>query len=325
VSTDPPSFAPMRAVRGEPPVGDDAGDWAYEVKWDGMRVIGRVSPSGVALRSANGRDATSRFPELAGLADALAPHSAVLDGEVVSFNDAGRPDFGALQRRMHVASAHEAAVRAATQPVVWVLFDLLWLDGVAAVDLPYEHRRRLLEDLVEPGPNWQVPRRLVGDGPELLAAVRAQGLEGGLAKRRSSPYLPGTRSPAWRKIKWRRRQELVVGGWVPGEGSRAPSFGALLVGHHDDSGSLVYAGRVGSGFDQAELTRLGGELARLATDACPFTPAPPVTAVGRRARWVRPELVVEVAFAEWSADGVLRHPSYLGQRSDKDPADVVRE
>lgn len=313
----------MKATSGRLPV-DDAGEWAYEVKWDGMRAVGRVAGGQLRLTSANDNDVTDRFPELQPLAGELAGHTVVLDGEIVSFNSQGRPDFGRLQHRMHVASARVAAEKAAVEPVVWVVFDLLWLDGHDTTGLPYDQRRHLLEALVEPGPNWQVPRPRYGDGRDLLDAVTAQGLEGLVAKRRASPYHPGTRTTAWRKVKMRRRQEMVVGGYTPGEGGRHRTFGALLVGYHDH-GHLRYGGRVGSGFDQAELQRMTEELVRRETPTCPFEPVPPVAATGRRTRWVRPDLVVEVAFTEWSADGVLRHPSYLGERTDKDPAHVGRE
>ena len=170
---------------------------------------------------------------------------------------------------------------------------------------------------------WWVPAHHVGDGEALHAHAKANGLEGLIAKRIDSPYVPGKRTPNWRKVKIRRGQELVVGGWLPGEGNRTGSLGALLVGYHDDTG-LRYAGRVGTGFNEAELRRVQGRLDSLAADASPFVEDPPPP-VRKKARWVRPEMVVQVEFGEWTVDGVLRHPSYLGERTDKDPRDVVRE
>ena len=200
-----------------------------------------------------------RFPELASLAPALSPHDAVLDGEIVTFDEHGRPSFGLLQPRMQARNPTAAAERAAAQPVFYVLFDLLELDGVDLTGQPYEERRALLLDLVEPGPHWKVSEGWVGGGAELMEVMKAQGMEGLIAKRLGSHYETGRRSKSWLKLKVRRRQELVVGGWLSGEGSRASHFGSLLVGYHAPKvkGSpLRYAGRVGTGFNEAELTRL---------------------------------------------------------------------
>jgi bifunctional non-homologous end joining protein LigD len=318
----PAAIEPMRAVTGELPTDDE--NWAYEIKWDGMRAIAFCTEGQLRLQSANGLDATVRFPELAELAQSLSGHRVVLDGEVVTLDANGRPDFGLLQPRIHVASAAVAAERAATQPVAYVLFDLLWLDGLDVTSVPYEDRIRLLGELVEPGPAWRVTESHLGGGADLLAAMEAQGMEGLIAKGRTSRYEPGRRSRAWRKLKVRRRQEFVVGGWLAGEGSRAATLGALLVGYHDATGALRYAGRVGTGFSEPELRVLAELLASVARETDPFDPPPP-RRVELHARWVEPQIVVEVAFAEWTADGVLRHPSYRGRRGDKDPARVVRE
>ncbi|MGZ4786664.1 MAG: non-homologous end-joining DNA ligase [Acidimicrobiales bacterium] len=318
----PSSIEPMRATTGSTPT-DDAG-WAYEIKWDGMRAIAFCDRGTLRLTSSNGIDATVRFPELAPLAKSLAANRVILDGEIITFAPDGRPDFGLLQRRMHVSNEVAAAEGAATQPVAYVVFDILWLDGHDVTSLPYLERKRLLTQLVEPGPSWTVPEPELGSGAELLTAVADRGLEGLIAKRIDSTYEIGRRSSAWRKLKVRRRQELVVGGWLPGEGNRSSTLGALLVGYHDDDGTLRYAGRVGTGFTEHELEELLRSFEPLARDTTPFHPPPPA-AVVRTARWLDPQIVVEVAFGEWTADGVLRHPSYLGRRLDKDPARVVRE
>jgi bifunctional non-homologous end joining protein LigD len=339
----PRQIEPMRAVTGElPPAGDDS--WCYEVKWDGIRAIGFIdegrshrddpatTTNRLCLQSSNLIDITARYPELAPLADELAGHRVILDGEIVAFNDEGRPDFGRLQQRMHINGAKLIGEWSARQPIVWVIFDLLYLDGHLLTSnrsrpnpaaLPYEDRRRLLQQLVEAGPNWQVPASYE-DGAELLQAITERGMEGVMAKRRGSVYQPGRRSTDWRKVKVRRRQELVVGGWRQGTGTRSTTIGALLLGYHDDEGHLVYAGKVGTGFSGAELDRLEKLFAGMARDTPAFDPAPP-RSEARDAHWLEPTMVVEVAFAEWSSDGVLRHPSYLGQRTDKDPARVVRE
>jgi bifunctional non-homologous end joining protein LigD len=203
---------------------------------------------------------------------------------------------------------------------------LLWLDGADVCPLPWQERRTLLDELVDTAPKWRVPA-FHDDGPGLLEIVDAQGFEGVMAKRRDSPYLPGRRTPAWRKVKVRRHQEVVVGGWWPGEKARTGRVGSLIVGVHEPSAPgnpLRLAGKVGTGFTDATLTEYERLLAPLATDDPPFDPPAP-QAIARRAHWVRPELVIEVAFGEWTSDGVLRHPSHLGRRIDKDPADVVRE
>jgi bifunctional non-homologous end joining protein LigD len=313
----PTVIDPMKAVTGELPT--DAG-WAYEIKWDGMRLIAFCDRGALRLQTTNRLDATARFAELSPLAESLAAHRVVLDGEVVAFSEEGRPDFGRLQSRMHTIPG-----RAGDEPVgvTFVLFDLLWLDGNEVMGVPYLDRRRLLADLVETGAGWQVPAHQVDEGKALLDAAEAKGLEGVMAKRLDSTYVPGRRSPSWRKVKVRRRQELVVGGWLSGEGNRSSTFGALLVGHQTAEG-LRYAGRVGTGFDRDDLALLQAELGTRARPTSPFA-GPVPRPVELHAHWVEPELVVEVAFGEWTSAGILRHPSYEGLRIDKDPATVVRE
>jgi bifunctional non-homologous end joining protein LigD len=312
----------MKAITGELPTGEG---WAAEVKFDGMRIVAAVGDPDQPLRldTTRGHDAAPRFPELAGLPAALAPHQAVLDGEVVAFDDAGRPSFGLLQRRMHLTRATEIAQVAAQVPVKYMVFDILWLDGHDLTGLAYLDRRRLLEQVVEPGDGWLVPAHHVDGAAELLDAARAQRLEGIVVKRVDSRYLPGSRSPSWRKVKVRPRQEFVVGGWQSGEGNRSGLIGSILVGVYEGD-QLRFAGKVGTGFKDHELTRLGGLLAQLAADESPFDPPPP-RPVSRVAHWVRPELVAEVTFGEWTSDHIIRHASYIATRDDKDPRDVVRE
>lgn len=315
---------PMKATAGPLPMGDG---WVYEVKWDGMRLIVTLdrrdgSERAVRLTSANGKDATASYPELAGLGDALGVESAVLDGEIVAFDDGGRPDFGRLQQRMHVTNPRQAAERAAAVPAVLLLFDVLAVDGHDVCDLPLTERRRVLEALVEPGPHWQVPAQHA-DGEALLDAARARDLEGVIAKRADSTYRPGSRTKEWVKVKVRRRQEFVVGGWASGEGGRSGRIGGVLVGYHDVAGGpLRYAGRVGSGLTDREIDLLTEQFAATTRDDCPFDPAPPALH-SRGVVWVEPTVVVEVAFAEWTGDGRLRHPTYAGRRVDVDPETVT--
>ena len=334
----PAPVVPMKAVAAEQlPPDDDR--WAFEVKWDGMRVVAEVrtpddggGTGDVRLWSATGADATARFPELAGLAGAVeGAGSVVLDGEVVALDPAsGRPEFGLLQPRIQAATPGAVQRAAARQSVQYIAFDVVSVDGRPVLDLPYQDRRTRLEQLLEPGPNWRVGPSQHGDGHLLLDAVRRQGLEGVVAKRVDSPYVPGSRSSAWRKVKVRLHQELVVGGWLPGAGERASTFGAVLVGYHDPpaegrrvAGPLRYAGRVGTGFRQRDLVTTLAELERRERPSCPFEPPPPAP-VTRAARWIDPTLVAEVAHAEWTRDGILRHPSFLGWRTDKDPLTIGR-
>jgi bifunctional non-homologous end joining protein LigD len=247
----------------------------------------------------------------------------ILDGEVVAFDRAGLPNFSLLQRRMHLTRSVEIARVAETVPVRYMVFDLLWLDGHDLTELTYLQRRKLLADLVEPGEGWLVPAHHIDGAAELLEAARSQRLEGIVVKRVDSRYVPGARSPWWRKVKVRPRQELVIGGWQDGEGNRRGHLGSILVGYYD-GGRLRFAGKVGTGFKDAELVRLGRLFTELATDECPFDPPPPAP-VSRVAHWVRPDLVAEVTFGAWTSDDILRHASYIATRDDKDPHDVVRE
>jgi bifunctional non-homologous end joining protein LigD len=312
----------MKATTGPLPTGDD---WVYEVKWDGMRVLAEVTSAGVRAWSSNGRDACAPFPELGALADALAPVEALLDGEVVALDEAGRPSFERLQRRMHVSSAAESARRAVDTPVAFIVFDLLRLAGHDLTGRPWRDRRRLLEQLADDLPPGVEVARVYDDGVGLLAASEQAGLEGVVAKRADAAYLPGARSRAWVKVKVRRHDEFVVGGWSGGVGNREGRLGSLLVGYHDAPGDgvLRYAGRVGSGFTAAELDRVARRLAPLAIGTSPFDPPPP-DLHRRGAHWVRPEVVVEVAYGERTSEGRLRHPVYLGERPDVAASDVAR-
>ncbi len=316
----PEHVPPMLARAGDlPAAGDDR--WTYEVKWDGVRAICFSEPGRMRFESRNLNDITASYPELSRLNRALGARTAVLDGEIVAFDDQGRPSFSVLQQRMHVAGDATARRRAREHPVTYVIFDLLYLEGRSLLDLPYAERRERLEALGLEGPHWQVPPTLRGEGAALLEVARGTGLEGIVAKRLDCPYRPGQRTPAWRKIKVTHRQELVVGGWLPGEGKRRDRLGALLVGVHDPDGTLRYAGRVGTGFDARELDELGARLAERARPSSPFAGTQPP----RTARFVEPDLVAEVEFSEWTPDGMLRHPSYKGLRADKPAAEVVRE
>ena len=248
-------------------------------------------------------------------------HEAVFDGEIVAFDEHGRPNFGRLQQRMHVSAPASVRRLAASTPVVYAIFDLLYLDGHSLMELPYRERRARLEALGLGGPAWRVPAAHPGEGTRLLEATRAQGLEGIIAKRLDSSYEPGRRTGAWIKLKHTTRQELVIGGWIPGEGRRAERIGALLMGFYED-GEFRYAGRVGTGFTEATLGTLAERLHPLVRDTNPFaTPSK----LPRESVFVEPCLVAEIEFTEWTVDGVMRAPSFKGLREDKAPRQVSRE
>ncbi len=316
----PEHVAPMLARAGALPGDEDA--WAYEIKWDGVRAIAYSTPGELRLESRNLKEITAQYPELARLNRSLSSHEAILDGEIVAFDDRGRPSFEVLQRRMHVGSGAQVKRLAKATPVTYMIFDLLWLDGHSLLALPYTDRRELLDALALDGERWQTPGHLTGRAKDVLAATKEQGLEGIVAKRLRSPYAPGARNGDWIKIKNFGRQEVVVGGWLPGEGRREARIGALLVGVHDADGALRYCGRVGTGFTDAELDRLAKLLAPLRREDSPFGAGqrPP-----RGATFVEPRLVAEVEFREWTSAGILRAPSYKGLRDDKDAREVVRE
>ena len=293
---------PMKAGLGRLPSNDD--DWAYEIKYDGYRTLAFVDDGHLRLQSTNLHDVTATYPELAELPTGVHAGTAILDAEFVVLGDDGRPRFELVQR-------HE-------RPGALYIFDVLRVDDHDTIGLPYEDRRRLLEQLVEPGDSWLVPAHRVGDGAALLAATDEQGLEGVMAKRLGSTYVPGKRSPNWRKIKNRRRADVVIGGFTTGDGNRASTFGSLLVGLRQGD-ALVFAGGVGTGFDQRTLESLRRRLDDLRTDACPFDPAPPA-AYRRQARWVAPELVVTIELAEFTNDGLVRHASFV-ELADPDGSD----
>jgi bifunctional non-homologous end joining protein LigD len=340
----PEHVVPMMARLAAAPPRDEQG-WSFEIKWDGVRAIAYAQPGRLRLESRNLNEVTDAYPEVRGLIEDLGMREAVLDGEIVAFDNADpahpRPSFERLQQRMHVRSASAVRRLAASVPVVYAIFDLLYLDGESLIELPYTKRRERLEALGLGGPAWRVPAAHRDTGARLLDATREQGLEGVIAKRLDSHYEPGRRSGAWLKLKNTLRQELVIGGWIPGEGRRSERIGALLVGYYkpDDAGAarsgeagsragsrpasaFVYAGRVGTGFTEQTLDELASSLAPFRRPDSPFSEP---RRFPRGTAFVEPCLVVEVEFREWTSDGVMRAPSFKGLREDKAPREVVRE
>ena len=324
----------------QPPDGDG---WAFEIKWDGVRALAFLDGGGTRIASRRGEDASRRYPELAEMAAALGGRAAVLDGEVVAFDDAGRPSFQTLQQRMGLSRPETIRRRATETPVTYVAFDALALDGEPLLSEPYERRRELLAGLAFESDNWRAPAHHVGGGAAFLEAARGQGLEGIVCKRLSSQYRPGARSRDWLKIRARRGQELLIGGYMPGEGGRSGRVGSLLVGYWDTTPGeaerlgrpqrLVYAGGVGTGFTDEMLDRLIAllEPLRIAEPRFELGEDPRLKYKARaRERgagpvWVAPELVGAFEFTEWTREGTLRQPAFKGLRDDKDPSEVVRE
>ncbi len=312
----PEHVVPMNAKLSELPRNEDR--YGFEVKWDGVRAIAYMRPGRIHLESRNLKDITAQYPELRELTGALGADEAVLDGEIVAFDSEGRPSFERLQQRMHQTSESVIRRRMKSHPVSFMAFDLLYLDGHSLMDEPYTERRGKLEELGIQGEHMQTPAYSAGSGAALLKATAEQGLEGLMAKRLDSRYEPGKRGGAWLKVKNKASQELVIGGWAPGEGRRRNRIGALLMGFYED-GELRYAGKVGTGFTEKTLEALAAALAPLERKSSPFGPLPKPP---KGSIFVEPKLVAELEFTEWTPERMLRHPSFKGLRDDK-PADQV--
>ena len=288
--------------------------WVFEVKWDSYRAIADVAGSEATLTSRNGNDLTARFQNVAKeLAKAVKTPDCVLDGEVCALDESGRSSFSAMQQ-----------AKAGT-PIVYYVFDVLEVEGEPVIDLPLVERRKRLEQLLDRRNRTIRLSETFDDGEALLAAAKQQQLEGVMAKRLDSRYLPGKRTRDWLKIKTHHEQEFVVAGYTKGTGRRASSFGSLVLGYYVGD-QLVYAGNVGTGFDSKEIERLLDALRPLRRPDAPFREVPKMPKVRKSdVIWVEPKLVVEVEFAEWTHDGRLRAPSYKGLREDKPPEEVGRE
>lgn len=321
-SASEPPVLPMMATPGPMPTGPA---WSYELKWDGIRVIADVTAEGCRLWSRNSRDISGGYPELIGLAAASGLRlPAVLDGEIVTLDERGAPSFGLLQRRMHVRDPRQLKTLVIEVPVSVRLFDVVRFGGRSLLEAPYDDRRGLLESLDLDDPFWEIPPAYA-DGEEALELSVARGLEGVVAKRRQSRYLPGRRTADWVKVKPVRTRDVILCGWHPGEGNRAGRIGSLYCGAHTEpGGELVLIGKVGSGLDFAMLELLSGELAALEVPEPPFDVSSVPPADRRAAHWLDPLLVAEVAYSGWAADGRLRHPVWRGLRLDIDPESVLR-
>ncbi len=312
---------PMLATLATPAMLGEEDDWAFEMKWDGVRIIVELDHGTVRLLSRRGRDETARYPDLIGDLSGLPAEQAVLDGEIVVLDSGGAPNFGLLQPRINLTRPGDVAKAAQAAPAQLMLFDLLSLNGESLLTQPYETRRELLESLgpQDSGSRVHVPAGFDGDLAAALDASLAFRLEGVVAKRRGSIYEPGRRAPTWLKIKHRKAQAVVIGGWRPGKGNRQGTVGALLLGIPDEGG-LAYVGRVGSGFTDAGLAEAQRLLDPLASATNPLRDVPRDDA--KDAHWVQPRLVGEVYYTELTGPGRLRSPVWRGWRPDLDPADV---
>jgi bifunctional non-homologous end joining protein LigD len=301
----------LATLTDEAPAGDE---WLHEMKFDGYRILCRVDDGRVRLLSRRENDWTDRLPDLVRAASALPVRRALLDGEIAVALPGGHTSFQALQNLM-------SGVRGGGR-LTYFVFDLLHLDGEDLGALPLEERKRRLAEILAAGGTDPIvySDHVVGSGPAFYAEACRKGLEGILSKRRDAAYRPG-RGRDWLKVKCRHEQEVVIGGYTPPQGSRV-GLGALLVGVHDEEGRLQYAGKVGTGFSDATLEELTRRLKGLEQQGRPFASSPPGA---DRAHWVRPALVAQVTFGEWTSDGRMRHPSFLGLREDKAAREVVRE
>jgi bifunctional non-homologous end joining protein LigD len=318
VAAMPASIEPMLATLATKPFSDE--DWLYEIKWDGFRIQAVVSDRRVRLLTRNLKDGATYFPRLLNTPSWIDAREAIVDGEVVALDEAGRPDFGLLQMRLGDAGARD---------LVYQVFDLLYLDGRSLLQVPLEDRKRLLQSVLRAHPRVRFAAHVIGEGEAFYEAAQAQELEGIIAKLRRSRYEPGRRSSAWLKIKVRPEQELVVGGWTPGEGN-AKDLGAVAVGVYDD-GRLRFSGKVGSGFDARTRRLVRERLAELESETPAFDPAPSRDYRGRwggelkNVRWVKPELVIRAELGGWSRDGMVRQAAFKGIEEGRDPTTVTRE
>ncbi|HEX6492016.1 MAG TPA: DNA ligase D, partial [Candidatus Dormibacteraeota bacterium] len=316
----PSAMQPMLAVPVAEPFSRRG--WLFEMKYDGVRALATVQNGEVRLRGRRGRDESSRYPEVRdALRTALRAAEAVVDGEIVALDAEGRPSFERLQSRINVTGARQVERAAAEVPASLAAFDLVYLDGHDLRDLPLRLRKRLLRDVLEETPAVRYADHVEDEGEALFAAIRDRGLEGMVGKRGDSRYEGGRRSPAWLKVKAWCEQDCVVCGLTAGRGGRTGSVGSLVLGVYDE-GRLAHAGQAGSGLDEAMIAELHRRLDPLRLDHSPFDTAP---AIPQEVTWVKPELVCNVRFTEWTSAGTLRHPVFRGLRPDVRPEDCIRE
>lgn len=320
----PSTIHPMLATPVDAPF--DGAEWLFEIKWDGYRAVAFIEDGKVRLVSRNQNDLTARYPELKDLPQFIKAETAILDGEVVALDEQGRPSFSLMQQRAGFRPGGRRPVAKADVPVLYYVFDLLYLDGYDLRRVSLEERKRKLASLLKPGDSVRYSDHYEEQGKALFEIARQKGLEGILAKRRDSPYHE-QRSREWLKIKITHRIECVIGGYTEPEGSRA-HFGSIVLGLYDKKKNLIHVGQAGSGFDQKTLAEVWSRLKKLETKQNPF---PGKVEALRKVYWVKPKLVAEIEFAEWTEGATtgsgpkLRAPVFLGLRDDKDPSECTLE
>ncbi|MGH2784525.1 MAG: non-homologous end-joining DNA ligase [Actinomycetota bacterium] len=316
----PPVLQPMLATAGGKPFDDPK--WTFEVKWDGVRTFAYLGGEKTRLVSRRGRDVNVQYPELLDIHGLLAGDNALIDGEIVCLEKDGRPSFERLQSRFTLAKPTDRDLK--TNPVIFIAFDILWLDGESLIERSLEERTEALRRVLVPGPRVQNSVTIEREGKKLFDEVKKRGLEGVIAKRKGSRYVPGRRTKDWVKIKATNTQDCVIIGWSEGEGRRDGAIGALLAGVYKE-GTLLYAGHVGTGFTERTLKTLHAKLAPLETDEPPV-PTPSKEEVDLRGvHWVRPEMVCEVEYLEFTSQFRMRAAVFKGLREDKAPEDCVYE
>ncbi len=315
----PARLRPMLAELAAGPFSD--AEWLFEPKLDGLRALAFIRGGRVELLSRNGNEITAQYPALAAELAAQPAAQMLLDGEIVALDEQGLPSFQRLQQRMHLTRPEDIQRQDAQMPVVHYVFDLLYLDGFDLTRVPLAQRKSALAQALLPSPLVRHLDEIDADGEEAFHHAVKLGLEGVMAKRGDHTYEAGKRSRAWLKVKGTLTSEFVVGGYSQGSGERAATFGALLLGYYED-GRLRYAGNVGSGFDRDHLAEIRRRLTELRSDRCPFADKPPLGKA--KVTWVRPLLVAEVKFAQWTRDGRLRAPVFLRLREEIEPEDVRR-
>lgn len=313
-------ITPMLCLLVEKPFSSS--DWIFEVKWDGERALAYVEKNRISIRSRNQKEIAFKYPEITqDLAKSLKTKSVILDGEICALDKYGRSKFQLLQNRLGLQDQSEIAQKAKKFPVFYFVFDILYLDGKSVKEKPLIERKKLIKKVLKPTGFVQIPDFVDAEGEKFYEASRKKGLEGIIAKRKNSTYQEGRRGKDWQKIKITNEQEVVVGGYTEGLGSRVNTFGALLLGVYD-KGKLKFVGHTGTGFDQAKLKEITSKLQKIKTKKSPFEIAPKTN---QKAFWVKPQLVAQVKFAEWTKEGKMRQPVFLGWRDDKKPQEVRRE
>jgi bifunctional non-homologous end joining protein LigD len=314
----PRAIEPMKTLYG--PLPQDENNYGFEYKWDGVRAIYFWNGVSVYLQSRNILDITTQYPELSPMGQTLGETPCVFDGEIIALDQHGHASFNVLQHRFGISDPAEALKRSRHIPVIYMIFDVLYVDQYLLFDVPYQQRRAFLDTLDLSGPAWQVPPWQIGNGEEMIEAADNMHLEGVVAKRLDSPYEPGRRSGAWVKTKLVNQQEFVIGGWTLLKGEDPTMIGSLLVGYWD-KGRFIYAGSVGTGFTDEDRRKLRELLEPLRLPASPFYGSRPRS----DAIYADPQLVGEIEFRGWTGQDILRQPSFKGLRPDINPAEVTRE